>query len=124
MHNSESVQKYETCKLLRGFEVETDHLILARRLGLVKVNKKMRTCRIVDFGVSANHRVKLKESEKKKDNYFDLAKELKNVWSMMVRIIIGALRTFTKGLIQGQKDLEIRGRVKTIQTKAIRSPEY
>ena len=37
----------------------------------------MRTCRIVDFAVLADHRVKLKES-KKKDKYLDLAWELKN----------------------------------------------
>ena len=38
--------------------------------------KKMRTCRIVDLGVPADHKVKLKESEKK-DKYLDLAWELK-----------------------------------------------
>ena len=34
----------------------------------------MRTCRIVDFAVSADHRVKLKENEKK-DKYLDLARD-------------------------------------------------
>ena len=34
----------------------------------------MRTCRIVDFAVPADHRVKLKETEKK-DKYRDLARE-------------------------------------------------
>ena len=38
---------------------------------------KKRTCRIVDIAVPANHRVKLKESEKR-DKYVDLARELKN----------------------------------------------
>ena len=31
-------------------------------------------------------------------------------------VIIGALCTVTKGLIQGLEDLDIRGRVETIQT--------
>ena len=35
-----------------------------------------RTCKIVDFAVPADHRVKLKESEKK-HKHFDLIKELK-----------------------------------------------
>ena len=51
----------------------------------------------MDFAVSADHRVKLKESEKK-DKYLDLAKELKNRWNMKVTIIpivIGALGTVT-----------------------------
>ena len=38
----------------------------------------MRTCRMVDFAISTGHRVKLKES-KKRDNYLDLAGELKNI---------------------------------------------
>ena len=40
-----------------------------------KKNPK-RTCKMVDFTVPADHRVELKESEKK-DNYLDLARELK-----------------------------------------------
>ena len=52
------------------------HLISARRLDLIKINKKKRTCRIVEFAVPADHRIKLKECEKK-DKYLDLARELK-----------------------------------------------
>ena len=40
------------------------------------VNKKKGICKIVDFAVPADHRIKLKEKEKK-DKYVDLAKELK-----------------------------------------------
>ena len=79
------------------------------------------TCRIVDFAVPADHRVKLKESEKT-DMYLNLARELKNYGNLkvtMIPIVIGALGTVTKGLIQGLKDLEIRGRVETIQTTAL-----
>ena len=38
--------------------------------------EKKRTCRIVDFGVPADHRVTLKENEKR-DKYHDLVRELK-----------------------------------------------
>ena len=38
--------------------------------------KKKKICKIVDFAVSADHRIKLKECEKK-DKYLDLARELK-----------------------------------------------
>ena len=41
------------------------------------INKKKRTSKIVDFAVPADHRIKLKECEKK-DKYLDLARELKN----------------------------------------------
>ena len=51
------------------------HLISARRPELVVVNKHKRTCRIVDFAVSVEHRVKLEDSEKS-DRYLNIAREL------------------------------------------------
>ena len=72
----------------------------------------------MDFAVPADHRVKLKESEKK-DTYLYLARELKKLWNIKVTVIlvvIGALGTVTKGLVKGLEDLEISGRVETIQT--------
>ena len=68
--------------------------------GVVKFPIK-RTCKIVDFAVPADHRIKLKESEKK-DRYLDLARELKKLWNMKVTIIsivIGAFGTITEGLL-------------------------
>ena len=38
---------------------------------------------------------------------------------MFILILIGILGTITKGLIQGQEDLEITGQVETIQTTAL-----
>ena len=72
-HNQASVLENETHKLLRDFEIKTDHLILARRPDFIIINKEKKTCRIVDFAVPTDDRVKLKESEMK-DKYLDLAK--------------------------------------------------
>ena len=62
--------------------------------------QKKKTCRIQDFAIPGDHRVKLKES-KKRDMYLDLARELKKKqWNMKMRVIpivIGALGTVTKG---------------------------
>ena len=60
-----------------GFWHKMDHLISARRPDLMITNKKKKKkiCKIVDFAVPADHRVKLKESEK--DKYLNLARELK-----------------------------------------------
>ena len=102
MHNPESVLENEMHKLLWDFETQTDHLILARRPDLVIIKKKERTYKIVDFAVSVDHRIKLKESEKR-DKYMDLARELKKLWNIKVTIIpivMGALGTVTKGLVQ------------------------
>ena len=59
------------------FDILTDHLISARRPHLIVINrKKKRSLKIVDFGVPTDHRIKLKESEKK-DKYLTLVRELK-----------------------------------------------
>ena len=42
--------------------------------------------KFVNFAVPADHKIKLKESEKK-DKYLDLARELKKLWNMKVTII-------------------------------------
>ena len=76
MHNPASVLENDTHKLLWDFDIQTDHLILLRRPDLIIINKKKRTCKIVDFAVLADHKIKLKESEKK-DKYEDLARELR-----------------------------------------------
>ena len=122
MHNPAAVLENETYKLLWDFYIQTDHLISARRPDLIKKRKKKkRTCKIVDFAVPADHRIKLKESEKK-DKYLNLARELKKLWNMLVTIkpiIIGAFETVTKGLLKGLKDLEVGGRMETIQITSL-----
>ena len=83
--------------------------------------KKKRICKIVDFAVSADHRIKLKECAKK-DKYLDLARELKKLWNMKVTIVpimISAFGTITKGLLKGLEDLEVGGRVETIQMSSL-----
>ena len=37
----------------------------------------------------------------------------------VIPVVIGALRTIPKGLVKGLKNLEIRGRVETIQTTVL-----
>ena len=103
-------------KIFRDFEIQADHLISARQPDLVIVNKKTRTCWIVNFVVLADHRVKLKEVEKR-DKYLDLAREFKKQWNMRVTVIpivVGALGIVIKGLTQGLEDLGIRGGEDTI----------
>ena len=77
----------------------------------------MRICKIVDFAVPVNHKINLKESEKK-DKYLYLARELKKLWNMkvtIVPIVIGALDIITKWFLKGLEDLKVGGRVETIK---------
>ena len=80
--------------------------------------QKKRICKIVDFAVPADYRIKLNENEKK-DKYLDLVRELKKLRNMKVTIIsivIGAVGTATKGLLKELEELEVGARVETIQT--------
>ena len=121
MHNPAPVLENDTHKLLWDFKIQTDHLIPARRPDFQIINKKMRICKIIDFAVPADHRINLKESEKK-DKYLDLARELKKLWNKKVTIVpvvISVLGTITKGLLKGLEDLEVGGRVETVRTTAL-----
>ena len=64
MHNPAPVLENDTHKLLWDFGIHKDHLISARRPDLIMINKKKRTCKIVDFAVPADRKIKLKECEK------------------------------------------------------------
>ena len=115
MHNPTTVLENETYNLQWDFHIQTEHLNSARRQDFIIINKKTkkRTCKIVEFAVPVDHRVKLKESEKK-DKYLDLAWELKKLWNMtFIPIVIGAFDTVTKRLLKGLEDWEVGGRVKT-----------
>ena len=112
IHNPAPVLENDTHKLLWDFNIQTDQLIPARRPDLIIINKKKkRICKIVDFAVPVDHRINLKESEKK-DKYLNLARELKKLWNMkvtIVPIVIGAIGTITKGLLKDLEDLEVGG---------------
>ena len=100
MHNPAPVLENDTHKLLWDFNIQTDHLIPA---------------------VPADHRINLKECEKK-DKYLDPLRELKKLWNMkvtIVPIVIGTFGAITKGLLKGLEDLAVGGRVETIQMTAL-----
>ena len=123
MNNPEFVPENETQTFLWDFERQTDHQVPARRpdLRILKKKKKLRTCRIVDFVVLADYRMKIKEKEKK-DRYFDHARKLKSERNMKVTeipIVIGSLETIFNGLVKGLEDLEIGGQVETIQARVL-----
>ena len=97
MNNPAPVLENAMHQLLWNFNIQTDHLIPARRPDLIIINKTKRTCKIVDIAVPADQRIKLKECEKK-DKYLDLARELKKLWNMQVTIISIVIAKGTRGL--------------------------
>ena len=119
-NHTESAQENDTHKLVWDFEIQTDHLISARRPDLEIGKKKKKKKRKEQ---KRTYRITVKSKENKKnDKYVDLARELKKLWNMKVTvklIVIRALGTVTKGWAQELEDLEIRGRVEVIQTTAL-----
>ena len=86
-------------------------------------NNQLKKRELVYFAALADHRIKLKKSEKK-DKYFDFARDLKKLWIKKVTsisIVIGALGTVTKKLLKGLVDLEVGGQVEAIQTTLLRT---
>ena len=59
----------------------------------------------MDFAVPADHKVKIKESEKR-DKYQDISRELRELWNMRVTVVGGALGTITNCIGKGTGTLE------------------
>ena len=80
------------------FSIQTDHVIEARRPDLVLVDKRERSCNIIDFAVPGDSRIEEKEKDKI-EKYQDLGRELQKIWNVKVKIIplvVGSLGAIPK----------------------------
>ena len=68
-----------------GFSIQTDHVIEARRPDVV--DKKERSCKIIDIAVPGDSRIEEKEKDKI-EKYQDLGRELQKIWNVKVKIIL------------------------------------
>ena len=53
---------------------------------MVAVDKKERSCKIIDFAVPGDSRIEGKEKDKT-EKYQDLGRELQKIWNVKVKII-------------------------------------
>ena len=94
-----------------------DHPIQSRRVDLMWTTKKRKKTYLVDFYFLTDHGMKMKKIVKV-NKYLDLAKELKKPQDMKVTVIpvvVGALGTIPWNWERNVEELEIRGRIKTLQ---------
>ena len=94
-HEPESLLENEDYKILWNFSIRTDHVTEALRPDLVVVDKKDRSCKIIDFAVPGDSRIE----ETEKDKYQDLERELQKIWNVKVKIIpliVGSLGAIPK----------------------------
>ena len=74
-HEPDSVLETEDYKILWDFSIQPDHAIEARRPDLVVVDKKARSCKIIDFAIPSDSWIEEKEKDKI-EKYQELGREL------------------------------------------------
>ena len=103
------------------FSIQTDHVIEARRPDLVVVDKKERICKITDFAVPGDSRIKEKEKDKMQ-KYQDLGRELRKMWNVKVKIIplaVGSLGAIPKQFGNRLKETGITAGTAQVQKKVL-----
>ena len=75
MNQKENVLENEDLKTLWDRSIQTGHVTEARRPDLVVVDKKRRTCKIIDFAIPGDSSIEEKEKDKI-EKYEDLRREL------------------------------------------------
>ena len=116
-HKPEVVMENHKCKILWDFTVQTDHEIRGRRPDVVVVQKDENLCQIIDFACPYDGRVDTKELEKI-ERYQNLARELRKIWDMKVKVIllvIGALGTTPIKLRNWLKEIGIETQITELQ---------
>ena len=88
----------EDYTILWDFSIQTDHDIEAQRLNLVVVDKKERSCKIIDFAGPGDSRIEEKEKDKI-EKCQDLGRELQKIWNVKLKTIplfVGSLGAIPK----------------------------
>ena len=68
------------------FNIQTNHVIEARRPGMIVIDKETNFAKIIDFAIPYDTRVNSKEVEEM-EKYQDLAYEIKKLWGMRLTVI-------------------------------------
>ena len=87
-------------KLIWDINIQCDNVIETRRPELILVNKKAKSCVIIDVAIPGDCRIHEKETEKI-EKYQNSKRELKRLWSLkkveVVPVVVGALGCISKG---------------------------
>ena len=101
--------------------VRTDHEIGARRPDLVIIDKRDKSCQIIDVAISEDNGVREKEDEKV-EKYQDLAREVRKMWGVRTKVIpvvVGALGSIPLRLNNNLRAIEVGIPVGLIQRCAL-----
>ena len=91
--------KMNDVKLIWDINIQCDNVMEARRPDLILVDRKVKSCVIIDVAVPGDRRIREKEIEKI-EKYQILKRELKRLWSLkkfeVVPVVVGALGCINK----------------------------
>ena len=100
VHCPEGVVEDDDAKLIWDIYIQCDNVMEARRPDFILVDKKAKSCVIIDVAVPGDCRIREKEIEKI-EKYHNLKRELKRLWSLkkveVVPVVVGALGCIGKG---------------------------
>ena len=124
-HEPKAAIESDEVKILWDFNIQCDHVIEHRRPDIVVVDKKEKSCQIIDIAVPGDLRVHTKEEEKI-ENYGDLKREVAVLWSLrrveVIPVVVGALGAVTKRLENWIRRIGLKTKVSHIQKTALLGP--
>ena len=97
--------------------VNTDKAVTANRPDIIVKDSVNSTCKLIDMTVPSDRNIALKEIEKK-SKYKDLELEIQRMWHMktiLIPVVVGALGTVKKGMIENIEKVSKRANVTEIQ---------
>ena len=100
-------------KSIWDINIQCDNVTEARRPDLILIDKKAKSCVIIDVAIPGDCRIREKEIEKT-EKYQNLKRELKRLWSLkkveVVPVVVGALGCISKGFSGWMDTLELPAR--------------
>ena len=112
MHNKDN-----NITIMWDMPVNTDRTITANRPDIIVKDSVNSTCKLIDMTVPSDRNIALKEIEKK-SKYKDLELEIQRMWHMktiVIPVVVGALGTVKKGMVENIKKVSERATVTEIQ---------
>ena len=117
-YGRERVVEDDDVKLIWDINIQCDNVIEARRPDLILVDKKAKTCVIIDVAIPGDCRICEKEIEKIQ-KYQNLKRELKRFWSLkkveVVPVVVGAMGGISKGFSEWMDTIGIKLNVGMVQ---------
>ena len=120
MHKPESVthNKDSEITIMWDMPVNTDRTITANRPDIIIKDSVNSTCKLIDMSFPSDRNIALREIEKK-SKYKDLELEIQRMWQMkteVIPVVVGALGTIKKGMVENIKRVSERANVTDTQT--------